>query len=937
MVTRHRTETCLGVAWLVVLLTSVPVSSAQPKVPPSPASAPAVIPESKLQALEVELPKKDPRTSSVRQRIACKSFVRRAEELLQAFPASSNRYRVLGAMLKTQKLLVTLEVSDRNRATLFEICTRLAQAPDEHAGLRLEADLLLSERDLAAADATLTQRAKALAAIVERYRGTTAEANSLMVAAMIAPKLDASELEKQLLERMADRFAGDPAVIEWRRRNLGISRLDVLFGGTFKRVDGASLSFPADAMGHTCLMYFWSKRTRGIETHLASVKDLQSRYPGQLEVYSLNLDQLPDAGRKMLRSLGLNWTALHLPGGRQSQTYRTYATRDPLGVRVNAHGHALLSPTLISELAKITGGPGDRIRTYPVTPLEQNLDDERYLAQLQSLLIGDFLVIDAQGEGKPTHTAQSVPAETLGAIRACFTPAPIRYRQSLEEALANYTEAEKLCREAIAQYPEAPDLWTVRNCRVIALLGMWNLAVEPKHLEGAAEEARTALAAKLPPGAGVVGRFCLAKEALRRGSDPRSVLSAFIEAAGGNDAPASAHAAAAVLAMDADARDLHNRYRETVLERHGDTPALWPVVSFLRDQNHTIRLFEANYYLPPSQARRSMRAALRRNAAALDATTEANRSLKAKFLTLSGGTWSLPQAADGKLTLLMFVEPPADPDANFPVAINGSITVDSRGRRREALGVMQNAFQLADQHVHKGIKVIAAFLCDDAARVKSLMARHKWPCQAVMVPGGLANPLVRRLGILWADRVPNVALVRGDGTIAWTVSGLVHPQIRSEGVGELVHGIKLGMRANISLCEMEGSLEALERGRFEDAVKRFSGPFSPSKRPDPDGWTAVRLHGRALAHMGLKKWEAALTDIDAAIHAHQIVFHYAKPSTCQFVAEMRLVRAEILDQLGRGEEAKAARDIEVDPASLHRTTRYGLFHEKLKKYRLAQQ
>lgn len=930
MMTRHRTQYGLGVACLVAFLMPVDLLSAQPAPTPEPADAPARIPESRIQALEAELAKNDPRISSVRRRIACKSFVRKAEELLQAFPAAPNRYRVLGAMLKSQKILLTLESSDRNRATLFDICVRLARAPDEHAALRLEADLLLSERDLAAADATLARRAKALAAIVERYRGTTAEAKSLMVAAQIAPKLDAPDLEKAILDAMAERFAGDPAVIEWRRRNLGISRLDVLFSGAFRRVDGASLRFPADAMGHTCLMYFWSKQTPDIETHLAAVKDLQSRYPGQLDVYSFNLDQLPDAGQKTLRSLGLNWVAVHLSGGRQSQTYRTYATRDPLGLRVNAHGHALLSPTFISELAKTQNGQVDRIRTYRETPLEQNLDDARYLAQLQSLLIGDFLVVDAKAE-------PSSAAESLGAIQACFTPVPMRYRKTCEEALADYTRAEKLCRDAISRHPEASDLWTVRNRRIIALLGMWNLGVEPRHLEDAVEEARTVLAAKLPPGADVAARFCLAKKALRRGADPRSVLPAFIEAAGERDVPPSACAAAAILAMDAGARDLHSRYREMLLDRHGDTPALWPVVSFLRDQNHTIRLFKANYYLPPSQGRRAMRAALRRNAAALDAAKEANRPLRAGFKTLTGEPVRMPQAADGKLTLLMFVEPPADPDANWPVAINGSVTVDSRGRRRETLGVMQKAFQLSDLHVHKGIKVIAAFLSDDSARVEALMAKYKWPCQAVTVPGGLANPVVRRLGILWADRVPNVVLLRGDGTIAWTVSGLVHPQIRSEGDGELVHGITLGMRANISQCEMEASLEALERGRFQEAVRRFSGPFAPSKRGDPDGWTAVRLHGRALAQMGLKNWEAALADIDKAVYAHQIVFHYAKPSACQYVVEMRFVRAEILDQLGREKEAQAARDIDVSPASLHRTTAYGLCHDRLRKYRLAQQ
>jgi len=851
-------------------------------------------------------------------------MVRRAEGLLQTFPAAPNRYRVLGVMLKTQKLLLTLEASDRNRATLFDICTRLAEAPDEYADIRLEAVLLLSERDLAAKDATLQERAKALAALVERYRGTPAEAKSLMMAALIAPKLEAFDLEKEILDTMAERFAGDPVVIAWRRKNFLFAHFDMLFRGTFTRADGVSLSFPIDAMGHTCLMYFWSKETPDFETHLAAVKDLQSRYPGQFEVYSFNLDQLPDAGKKTLRALGLNWTALHLPRGRQSQTYRTYATRDPLGLRVNAHGHVLVLSNSSVAIAK-------------ATPLEQNLDDARYLAQLQSLLVGDFLVTDTDLGSRPNRTAASVPAETLDAIQACFTTAPMRYRQSHEQALANYTKAEKLCRNAIKQYSQAPDLWIVRNRRIISLLGMWNVATEPKYLEGAAAEARTALTATLPRGADVVPRFCLAKEALRQGdSDPRLVLPAFVKATGATDAPASAYAAATILAMDANARDLHNRYRKILLETHNGSPTMWPVVSFLRDQNHTFRLFKANYYHPPSLARRIVRAILRRNAAALAAAADTNRLLKAELKTLTGGTLSLPQATDGKLTLLMFVEPPADPGADFPIAINGAITEDSRGRKTEVPGVMQHAFQLADQHIHKKIKVIAALLCDDAARVKTLMKKCKWPCQVAMVPDGLRNPIVRRLGILWADRVPNIVLLRGDGTIAWTISGLVHPQLKSEGVGELRHVIDRAMKANIEVYEMEASLKALKKGKLEEAVRLFSGPLPPPKKPNPDGWTAPRLHGRALAYMGLKKWEAAQADIDAAIDVHQQRFNHAKLHPCDSMVEMRLTRAIILAKLGRAAEAKAARQRATIPASPYSTTRYGLFHDRLKKLRLTQ-
>jgi hypothetical protein len=164
------------------------------------------------------------------------------------------------------------------------------------------------------------------------------------------------------------------------------------------------------------------------------------------------------------------------------------------------------------------------------------------------------------------------------------------------EALANYEKAEKLCDEAVRQHPAAPDLWIVRNRRIIALLGMWTLAGEPKHLEEAAREARASLAENPPRGADVVPYFCLAKKALRQGdSEPESVLLDLIEKAGGAEAPCSAHAAAAILALYANSRDLHNRYSAPLLAApDGGNPVLWSIVSFLRDRIYTYRLLKVS-------------------------------------------------------------------------------------------------------------------------------------------------------------------------------------------------------------------------------------------------------------------------------------------------------------------------------------------------------
>ena len=947
--TRGRPAACLA-----IVLAAACVCAAERPPTTEPAATPAIA-ETEIASLEADLARPMSGRSATEIRMACKSLIRRGTALLDAHPAAANRYRVLGIVLQCQKRLLSLQNSQWNRDALFDTCEKLAKAPDRYADLRLQADLLLSEKTLAANRATLGERAKALEAIIERYRGTPAEAKSLMLASVIAPKLQAFKLQQRVLDALGERFAGDPGVIEFRRKHLGLSKLDVLFAGAYTRADGVVLRFPADLMGRLSIMVFWSRKTPGFERYLEGIKQQQTLYPGRFEVFSFNLDDLPDAGAGTLRALQLDWTVMRLPGGKKSQAFRTYARKDPVGILVNAYGHALLAPTMLNaaDQAKL----GVRGVSLPMQTLKRRLDDPRYLSQLQSLLVGDVLVTEPEGRldatlppelkmvpinsaeevgAKLARTAESVPAETLHAIQGCFTPAPFRYRLTTAEALANYEKAEKLCGEAVRQHPAAPDIWIVRNRRVIALLGMWTLTGEPKYLEKAAREARVSLAAKLPPGADIVLHFCLAKEALRRGdSKPESVLQDLIEKTGGAGAPCSAHAAAAILALYANARDLHNRYCAALLAApDGGSPVLWSMVSFLRDRIYTYRLLKANYV---HKERESVRGHMINHGGAPMTGLLPTVTLK----TLDGRTLSLPRDTKGKLTLLVFVEPSAEPNAEFPVAADG----EGKDKKVPHHSMLKFACDLADRHVNKDVTAIAAFLSEDAKHIGSLMKARELTCQAAIVPGGLANPMVRRLGVLSADRIPNVYLLRRDGSIAWRASGLPY-----EDSAQFV--ALLATKVHIENCEVQTAYEALKKGDFKGAARVFGGPYLPWA-PDRYGWRPPRYHGQALAYMGLKDWEAGLESIEKAIDAQKLRYfqgrrnknpvYWRKEAAMVTVnhpddtlVELWAVKAEILDKLGRSDEAarmrkRAADQARPDAPSLYRST-----HERLRDWRKQQ-
>ena len=853
-------------AFIACLLFAAPVCLAEQ----------APIPAGKLAALEQELEQAALGKSAVRVRMAFRGVARQASALLEASPEAPNRYAVLAVLFRCQKRLLGLEVTKKNRNALFATCARLSKAPDEYAEARLEADLLLSERALAVAKATVTERVRALREIIAKYRNTSAERRCLTLALLLASQHRASDLEMEIKKRLAeDRFAGDHEMIASRP----LTNLNAVFSGTYESADKALVRFPSDRLGHQYLVIFWSTKPKGSEGHetfLARIREQQERFPGRFEVYSLNLDEMPDAGKGILSQSGVKGTALHLPGGRRHSAYLAYARRDPVAFLVNAQGHASLEARQTVPWPMPTPARG-KVAADPGPGLGMWLDDARYVAQLRSLFIGDFLAAEAGAS-----SGASIPAGTLQAIQSCFTLPPLRYRLTRKAELDDYRRAEKLCAAAIRQHPAAPDLWRVRNRRIIALIGMSNLAREPKYLAQAVEEAKATLATELPPGADLVARFCLVKDALwDKGARPEALLGDFIDAEGGSKAPARALAAAAVLAIEANAEHLYQDYRQRLLcLSDEDHPELWPVLSLIRDRHHNHRMFWGNpgrWGYSETQRYRG-----RYVVSGVRSPEKTNRVLVATLKDLDGRELRIPQDLAGKMAGIVFVEPPED--------------ASDRGV------CVKRVRDFAGQFSRSSVPVIVAFLSENTGTVRSMIKECGGSFRAAMVPGGLGNPLVRRLGILSADRIPNPFLLHGDGAIAWWISGLTYTVARTPMEGAVSAAIGI----NIEKLRTDRAFQPLKQGDYRRAVLLLTERLPPKK--GGDWWTADRFQGRALAYMGLTNWEAALTDIDAAL-SHRAAASRHKEALSLGKIEMHFAKSTILKKLGRDEDAEKERTV----------------------------
>ncbi len=810
--------------------------------------AATLVPAGKITGLEAKLIGTKRAKSPARKKLAFRRVIREGDALLERYQAAPNRYKILGLLFRARQELISLDDTATNRRAFLETCRQLATAPDEYAAIRLDADLLLSQTDAARKGADLQARGDALRSLVTRYQDTEVEAKVIRIAMLMALEFGDTRLVGHLRERIALRFAGDLDMISFQRDKLAGQVFGAPFIGAFQQVDGKLVRFPMDYLGMTTAIYFWSKENDGeadLKQLAAAWKkaEVEAKATGRFRFVSVNLDKLPDAGEGILRGLGLDWPALRLPGGQDSPIYRAYVRRAPATI-------VTVSPTGYAAL--YMAGPRSN-RTYErrlQSMLARTWARARYASQLQSIFAGEFLIMETEGGFDPSsppewkaiasaepgndtlaRTAASVPADELHAIQACFIRPPLRYRVSRDEVLANYEKADALCRAAIAAHPEAPDLWIVRNRRIIALMGLWRVRGDHDQFAAAVTEAKAALDQGYPPGTDTTARFCIARDSFRAAdADPEAIIENFLDASGEKQGGAAALALAAILSLDAGDRKLHEQYRRAFLDKHGNSPTMWTASSFLLDRYHRYWQYHPPFVAGWTYGRRQG------HFLAIGHPEDAQRTLRAEFKTLDGGTVRVPEDSKGKWTVISFAQ---DAGGN----------AFSRGI---AAFIAERPFE--------DVNLFAAVMNEDADAARAALKEKKKPDDfpTLLVPGGIQNPIVRKLGILAEDTRPNLVILRPDGSIAGALSGLT----MSAQHGNVIQNI-------LEWHDEKAVDEALARGDLDEA-KRLAFAFAPveepasTKKKKKKKISVPHLRSRAKVYMTMKNWKAALADVEQA-------------------------------------------------------------------------
>jgi hypothetical protein len=818
-------------------------------------------------------------SSPARQRLAVRRVIRDAEQLVEAQKDSPDRFPILEFLFRAHQQLIALDDEPEHRKALLETCRELVKAPDQMAVLRLEADLLLSQAEQARKGEG-ADRSEALRQFVARYVGTPGGTKALRAAIVIALELGDTRLVNDLCEIIAEHYSGDLEMIAFQRDHLGGQVFGVPFAGHFQRSDGRTARFPMDALGHSSMVIFWSKDREGVLQYLtdmaAAYKLDQPNIEGRLAIISVNLDDLPDAGESIIRGLGADWPCLHFPGGRNNPAYKAYVRTDPINLRVAPTGQAAMVTDDFSR--KPTAAKPEEVeqalnQIKPSEDLTKFTESFRrttirgwsrieYALHLAALVSGDFLVFDPEitldplrpPELKATgaavtpleRNANSVPEPTLAAIQNCLIAPPHRYYTAIPEIRAGYQNMVDLCRKAIADHPQAPDLWIVRNRLMIGLLGLWKTDFKLEHFEAAVAEAKLAMAAGYPRGTDLIARFCLARQALRDPqADAGSVIDGLVADYGGANAPGPVLAVACLLALDVADEKRFQDYRKAILKNHTEHPMMWIFSGFLLDRYHEYWLFQVPFTAGWTFGRREKYEMQKGDA------EQAQRMLKVELPTLDGNVFRIPEDLKAEYTAIFFAQPPPwkgreREDPNPPSPGNMLRSFPNFVFSRPDLDLVLAMYGEADETtIREGIR---------------LSGNQTLEYPILKVPGGLAHPLVQRLGIQSAAET--AVLVNKQGRILTVRSGLSFSEVHAALENTVLRQDELKVN------------QALERGDVAAAEKlilSLAPPYDPEakddrgrKLPEPK-YSMHHLRARARVYMALKQWDKALADAEFVV------------------------------------------------------------------------
>ena len=273
------------------------------------------------------------------------------------------------------------------------------------------------------------------------------------------------------------------------------------------------------------------------------------------------------------------------------------------------------------------------------------------------------------------------------------------------------------------------------------------------------------------------------------------------------------------------------------MERFAEDSRTWPVASLLLGRSSAGSLFDASGVYGVAY-----------NGTGWRVDELKPRMFRAVLTTVDGRKVDFSSGIEGRHHVVVFVEPPVDAnDAKL---------------QKELIGGLQQA---VNDHRDKEMRLVVAFLADDTKLAKSIVARNRWKCDVVCIPGGMNSSLAVRLGVFSRDRLPRTVVVSCEGRVQGVFDGVgVSRDYYGKRQSRDRHGTLYILRAVkmvVRRYDADRGDKALKEKDYRQAAKYLAVSF-PARPVN-----AYNRHARnsLRANLVLEDWQAALKDVDTVL------------------------------------------------------------------------
>jgi hypothetical protein len=308
--------------------------------------------------------------------------------------------------------------------------------------------------------------------------------------------------------------------------------------------------------------------------------------------------------------------------------------------------------------------------------------------------------------------------------------------------------------------------------------------------------------------------------------------------ADGKQASGPELAAAALLALDAGNRKLHEEYRHAYLSAYAEHPAVWTATAFFLDRYHRYWMYHPPFVAGWTYGRRQG------HFLGVGEPEDANRTVNVAFKTLEGDTVRFPKEDEKKWTVVSFVS------------------------SAEQNSYLARYAKFAAERPFDDLNLLSAVLDDDANGTRKVLESKKSPdpFPTFLVPGGLKHPIVQKMGVTVDGeevernrRTTNLLLLRPDGSIALALSGATMRNIKSNVIQNV---IEFRDEKVVDQALARGDLEEAKRLAFAHApVEQLAPPDAP-RNWKPKEISIPHLRSRAKVYLAMGELESAADDAE---------------------------------------------------------------------------